>query len=140
MRYSYRNLGLLTAALVLLFATNGCRMVVPLHPQPYVRAQRGVPHTPPHARAARHHYRYFPAVEVYFDTTSNLYFYLSDNVWLSAPLLPGHIRIDVNNFVTMELDGPKPYVHHKNTIKKYPPGLRKKKHSKQRDKRDNRGW
>lgn len=140
MRYYGRRIGVLTAVLVLLFATNGCRVVLPLHSQPYAHAPRGGQYVPPHARSLRHHYRYFPEVEVYFDITSNLYFYLSDHVWLSVPLLPSHIRIDLNNFVAMELDGSKPYIYHQDTRKRYPPGLRKNKHRKQRDKRDTRGW
>lgn len=137
MRHSRKNISLVVTVLVLLFAASGCRVWVPLPPHPHVRAPRVTHYAPP--RAARHHYRYFPGTEVYFDTTSNIYFYLSDNIWLSAPLLPSHIRIDLNNFVTMELGGPKPYIYHKETIKRYPPGLRKEKHRKQREKlRDKR--
>ncbi len=134
MRHSRRNIGLLATFLVLLFAASGCRVRVPLPPHPYVTAPRGTYYAPPHTRAARHHYRYFPGNEVYFDTSRNLYFYLSDNVWLSGPLLPSYIQIDLNNFVTMELAGPKPFVYHQDTIKRYPPGLRKDKHRKQREK------
>lgn len=113
-------LGIIT---LLVLATSGCRVRAPLPLQPGILARGG----PSYQSRARYQYHYFPEAQVYFDTSRNLYFYLSDDLWLSAPLLPSRIHLDLNNPVTLELDGPKPFVHHRDTSRRYPPGLRKEK-------------
>jgi hypothetical protein len=135
---SEKKIILLGAALFLLPAVGGCRVRPPLPPHPYVLA----PGPPPHGRYPRagYRYRYYPRTQVYYDTSRSIYFYSSDGVWLSAPVLPGAIRIERDNFVTMELDSPKPYVRHRETLKRYPSGPRKEKQREEnvrrRDRRD----
>jgi|GEM_PF-2235277 len=121
---------------LLLLLVGGCRVRPPLPPRPYVVVP-GEPYYGEHYGSG-YRYRYYPGAQVYFDTSRNIYFYFSGSVWLSAPRLPRHIHVDRDNFVTMELDEPKPYLRHRDTLKRYPPGLRKEKQGKQRQERSER--
>ena len=85
---------------------------------------------PPRVRHSLYLYHYYPYAEVYFDNSRGLYFYLSDNVWLSAPVLPPHIHIDIDNYISLELDSPRPYIHHRDTVRRYPRGIKKKQREK----------
>jgi hypothetical protein len=44
--------------------------------------------------------------------------------------LPNHLRIGLGDSVSIELDTDKPYIHHAEHVKKYPPGQLKKKNKK----------
>ena len=48
--------------------------------------------------------------------------------------LPSRIRIDVNDFVALEMNSDKPYRYHSEVKKKYPPGKVKKKNKKKKNK------
>lgn len=133
MLHSLKKTGLIVVVLFLLFTAGGCHIWVPLPPHSYVVVPGRTHYVQPIVRA-RHHYRYFPASQVYYDTTKNIYFYQTNNIWLSATLLPRRIHIDLHNFVAIELDSPKPYVNHRKMVKRYPPGLQKEKHRRQREK------
>ena len=50
--------------------------------------------------------------------------------WQVSASLPSYIRIDVNDYVTLEMDTDKPYEYNHDVVKKYPPGQLKKKHKK----------
>ena len=94
--------------------------------------KKGPPaHAPAHGYRAKHHYRYYPSCSVYYDTGRRLYFYLKGDSWEVGASLPSHIRIGVGKFVSIELDTDKPYIHHAEHVKKYPPGQMKKKHKKE---------
>jgi hypothetical protein len=139
MRLPAMKILLLVFLLALISISSGCRVRPPLPPGLPVIVPGVIHHDTRHPRALMHRYRYFPTAQVYFDLNRNVYFYFSNNVWLSAPRLPAHIHIDLNNFFTLELEGPKPYVHHSKTIKRYPPGLKKKLKREHREKvRDKR--
>lgn len=102
------------------------------------------PWAPAHGRRAkRRHYYYYPGPEVYFDGVRRMYFYLESGTWLMAPRLPSHIRININNHVSVELDGDRPYVYHSETVRKYPPGQLKKRNKgkkKKKEKKNKGKW
>ncbi len=88
-------------------------------------------HQRPRHRIKHYRYRYFPGSQVYYDSSRRIYFYFSNNTWLSVPVLPPHIHLDMHNYVTVDLEGPKPHIHHKNVIKRYPPRVIKKQNRQQ---------
>ena len=93
--------------------------------------KKGPPaHAPAHGYRAKHYYRYYPGCSVYFDSGRKLYFYLKGDHWEVGVSLPNHLRIRLGDSVSIELDTDKPYIHHAEHVKKYPPGQLKKKHKK----------
>jgi len=89
--------------------------------------KKGPPaHAPAHGYRAKHQYRYYPSRSVYYDTGRGLYFYLKGDNWEVGASLPSHIRIGLGDSVSIELDTDKPYIHHAEHVKKYPPGQMKK--------------
>ena len=93
--------------------------------------KKGPPaHAPAHGYRAKHQYRYYPSRSVYYDISRRLYFYLKGDNWEVGASLPNHIRIVLGDSVSIELDTDKPYIHHADHVKKYPPGQLKKKNKK----------
>ena len=84
-------------------------------------------HAPAHGYRAKHQYRYYPSESVYYDKGRGLYFYLKGSNWEVGASLPSSLRMGLGDYVSMELDTDKPYVHHKEHIKKFPPKKAKKK-------------
>ena len=88
-------------------------------------------HAPAVGRRAQdavfHNYLFYPSLSIYYNPLDRVYFYLSNNVWVSAPVLPGHFSRDLGASVKIKVDGKKPYLKFKEHKKKYPPGLKKKK-------------
>lgn len=84
-------------------------------------------HAPAHGYRAKHQYRYYPSESVYYDTRRGLYFYLKGSNWEVGASLPSSLRMGLGDYVSMELDTDKPYVHHKEHIKKFPAKKAKKK-------------
>ena len=87
-------------------------------------------HAPAHGYRAKHQYRYYPSRSVYYDTGRKLYFYIKGDRWEVGASLPNRIRIGLGDSVKIELDTDRPYIHHSEHVKKYPPGQLKKKHKK----------
>ena len=87
-------------------------------------------HAPAHGYRAKHQYRYYPGCSVYYDNGRKLYFYIKGDHWEVGASLPNHLRIGLGDSVSIELDTDKPYLHHAEHVKKYPPGQLKKKHEK----------
>jgi hypothetical protein len=87
-------------------------------------------HAPAHGYRAKHQYRYYPSRSVYFDTGRGLYFYLKGDSWEVGASLPSSLRVGLGDSVSIELDTDKPYTHHAEHVKKYPPGQQKKKGKK----------
>lgn len=83
------------------------------------------PWAPAHGYRAKYQYRYYPSSYVYYDTGRNLYFCYANGKWEASVSLPSSIRIDVNDFITLEMDTQEPYRHHPDVVKRYPPGLQK---------------
>ena len=88
------------------------------------------PHAPAHGYRAKHQYRYYPSRSVYYDTGRDIYFYLKGDSWEVGVSLPNHLRIGLGDSVRIELDTDKPYIHHAEHVRKYPPGQMKKKNKK----------
>ncbi|MFQ5757416.1 MAG: hypothetical protein ACE5H7_15155 [Acidiferrobacterales bacterium] len=87
-------------------------------------------HAPAHGHRAKHQYRYYPSHSVYYDSARGLYFYLERDNWQISASLPSKLKVSLGSYVNMELETTKPYVHHREHVKKYPPGKMKKKKSK----------
>jgi hypothetical protein len=94
--------------------------------------KRGGPptHAPAHGYRAKHNYRYYPSCSVYYDTGRRLYFYLKGDRWEVGASLPSSLRVGLGDSVRIELDTDKPYIHHAEHVKKYPPGQLKNKKKK----------
>jgi len=88
------------------------------------------PHAPAHGYRAKHQYRYYPSRSVYYDTGRGLYFYIKGDNWEVGASLPNSLRVGLGDYVSMELDTEKPYIHHAEHVKKYPPGQMKNKNKK----------
>lgn len=86
---------------------------------------------PAHGHQAKHHYKYYPEKQVYYDTDRNLYFYLSNGRWISVISLPKIMRLNLGLGIPIDLDHDKPYNEHSVYKKKYPPS---KKHKKEKEK------
>ncbi|MCK5487633.1 MAG: hypothetical protein KAI86_15555 [Desulfobacterales bacterium] len=119
----------------LLFITSGCyngRVIIeknPPHPSPPPgpHVEKGPPPwAPAHGYRAKHHYRYYPSWHVYFDVGRSLYFYYDSGHWRVSVSLPSGIRIEVEDYVTLEMETDRPYEYHAEVAKRYPPGQQKK--------------
>ena len=100
-------------------------------PKPKVSEKPGPPsHAPAYGRRAKHKYNYYPDAEVYYDSGSRNYFYLSGGKWQVSVSLPDSLRIKLGSSVSLELGTDKPYEYHDENRKKYPPGQMKKKEKK----------
>jgi hypothetical protein len=84
------------------------------------------PWAPAHGHRSKYHYRYYPSSHIYFDVRRGVYFYLSGAKWLKSPTPPAGIHIEINHFVTLDMDFDRPYKFHSEVIKRYPPGHKKK--------------
>ncbi len=83
-------------------------------------------HAPAHGYRAKNHYRYYPSHSVYYDTGRGFYFYLKGDNWEVGASLPGKLKMNLGAYVSLELATEKPYIHHAEHMKKYPPGQLKK--------------
>ena len=88
------------------------------------------PHAPAHGYRAKHQYRYYPSCSVYYDYGRKIYFYIKGDHWEVGASLPSNLRIGLGDSVSIELDTDKPYIHHAEHVKKYPPGQLKNKKKK----------
>ena len=96
-------------------------------PAPPPREPGPPPWAPAHGYRAKYQYRYYPEARVYYDTGRNLYFYYEGGRWGASVSLPSSIRINVSDYVSLEMDTDEPYRYDSDVIKKYPPGQQKKK-------------
>jgi len=69
----------------------------------------------------KHHYRYYPDSAVYMDIGRRLFFYHEDGKWVAATILPAKVHVDWKSYVILEMNTDKPYEHHAEVSKKYPP-------------------
>ena len=79
------------------------------------------PHAPAHGYRAKHKYRYYPSSNVYKDTEKGLYFYLKGEKWEVGASLPLPLKEGLGESVSFELETDKPYIHHTEHVKQYPP-------------------
>ena len=96
-------------------------------PPPPPREPGPPPWAPAHGYRAKHQYRYYPEARVYYDTGRSLYFYYEGGRWGASVSLPSSIRINVSDYVSLEMDTDEPYRYDSDVVKKYPPGQQKKK-------------
>lgn len=82
------------------------------------------PWAPAHGYRAKYQYRYWPGVQVYFDSGRGLYFWFSGGSWQAGARLPGGIVLS-GGYVTLSMDAAKPYKWHKDVVRRYPPGGKK---------------
>ena len=112
------------------FLLNGCVTIGSTAKSGYPHPQASKPgppdHAPAHGYRAKHSYRYYPSCSVYFDNDRSVYFYLDDDSWRVSVELPNHLRIRLGEYVVVEMDTDKPYIHHQDHKIKYPPGQLKK--------------
>jgi hypothetical protein len=88
------------------------------------------PHAPAHGYRAKHSYHYYPSCFVYFDVSRKCYFYLAEDGWKVSASLPVHMRVQLGDYVSIEMDTDRPYTKFKEHQKKYPPGQLKNKKKK----------
>ncbi len=136
----FKGWGMACLALLLLA---GCKtpeslgIIIGDRPNPKVSKKPGPPsHAPAYGRRAKHKYNYYPDAEVYYDSGSSNYFYLSGDKWKVSVSLPDSLKVKLGSSVTLELGTDKPYEYHKANKKNYPPGQRKKKGKKKGKKWD----
>ncbi len=75
------------------------------------------PHAPAHGYRKKFAYEYYPTVNVYYDRSRQVYFYLSGRDWQMAVSLPSTIRLDVSEVVSLELETDRPYLENAQHIK-----------------------
>ncbi len=123
-----------SVCLVILLMPVGCHLRTiafesgPDYREPPPKPEKGPPPwAPARGYRAKHHYRYYPSSSVYYERARGTYFYYRDGRWQVSVSLPRAIRVDVGDYVTLEMDSPRPYQHHEEVRKRYPPGKMKKK-------------
>ncbi len=123
--------------LLSLFAFTGCQGTGVMvgsrpHPEGYSgnRDTGPPPWAPAHGRRAKYTYRYYPGARVYYEGGRGVYFYYRDGQWQVSASIPVGIRIDVDNFVTLEMDTDRPYEYDDEVVKRYPAGQQKNKGKK----------
>jgi hypothetical protein len=122
--------GILFTVIIFFTSLAGCRTMTGIvigTSYPAYEDEGPPPWAPAHGRRAKHQYRYYPYERVYFDPQQRVYFYLNGGRWQMSGSLPSTIRITVNDFVSLDMDSDRPYEHHNEVIKRYPPGQLKKK-------------
>ena len=101
----------------------------PDHPVSYEK-ESPPPWAPAHGYRAKHRYYYYPSSHVYHERDRRIWFYYKDGEWRVSVSLPSEIRIDMNDYVVLEMDNDRPYHYDHEVVKRYPPGRIKKKNDK----------
>lgn len=127
---------------VSLFINTGCSLTigerhvaVQSPPPPSPAKPAPPPWAPAHGHRAKYHYYYYPECQVYFDAGRRIYFYYQGGEWQVSAYLPSGIHIIAGEYVRLEMDADRPYVHHHQVIKHYPPGHFKKHKDKGKGKK-----
>lgn len=76
-------------------------------------------HAPAHGYRAKYQYRYYPDCKVYHDTARGVYFYLKGENWEVGVSLPSHLKKDLGEYVSLELETDRPYLFNEEHNKKY---------------------
>jgi len=85
----------------------------------YKRQNDPPAHAPAHGYRAKFQYRYYPYCRVYYDTDRGVYFYLKGGNWEVGISLPSHLKSDLGEYVSLELDTDRPYLFNEEHDKKY---------------------
>lgn len=100
------------------------RALPPRPPEVVVVEEIGPPGPPPWA--ARHWYRrnhayyYYPGYAVYYRPADRMWFYLDGGTWRLGARLPGHIHVDFDRAVSLNIESDRPYVYHERVVTYYP--------------------
>ncbi|HIJ79079.1 MAG TPA: hypothetical protein HPP69_07155 [Deltaproteobacteria bacterium] len=84
-------------------------------------------HAPAHGYRRKYGYRYYPDAQVYFDTARKAYFYLDGGTWQMSVSIPSELKINLGDYVEIEMENDKPYTEFKAHQAKYPKGKFKNK-------------
>ena len=105
-------------------------------PSPAYKKGGPPPWAPAHGYRAKHRYRYYPSSRVYYEKERGVYFYYRNGEWQVSVSLPTSLRLDVGDYVTLEMDTDRPYEYDNDVVRRYPPGQLKKqeKHKWKKDK------
>ena len=137
-RISCLKIGILIIMAVSLFAFTNCSFTELTYKQGPAYSKKTKPGPPPwapaHGRRAKHRYRYYRSDGIYYDSGRSIYFFYRDGRWRISVSLPTGVIINVNDYITLEMDDDKPYKYHSEVKKKYPPGQKKKKYKKKKKK------
>jgi len=85
------------------------------------------PWAPAHGYRAKYTYRYYPSLQIYYDLNRELYFYFSDGQWRASARAPVTYRSKRGDSVVLHMTTGRPYHHHQDVLKRYPPGQAKGK-------------
>ncbi len=66
-------------------------------------------------------YYYYPSVQVYFQYSTGLYFYISNGQWINSRILPPRFRLNPSDRVFLRLKSNTPYQLNSQHIEKYRP-------------------
>ena len=136
-RFAVVSIVFLMVCIAFLFSSSGCMttgggVFVASGPGPSVGPP---PHAVAHGYRAKHTYRYYPDVCVYFDIVSGEYFYQDGGTWRMSASLPVSLSLNLGSHVMISMDSDRPYTEFKTHKAKYPPGqMKKKKVSKKKKK------
>ena len=86
-----------------------------------------VPGSPPHGNAyghAKHTYRYYPDLEVYWDGEAKMYVAFQNREWVTVRSYP---QVRWEAYIVIETETPKPWQNHDAVKKQYPPGNNRNK-------------
>ena len=72
---------------------------------------------PAHEYNKKFGYDYYPTVNVYYDRSRKVYFYLAGGTWEMRVSLPWKLRVNVNEAVYLELGTHRPYLHNADHVK-----------------------
>jgi len=89
-------------------------------------------HANAHGCRAKYTYRYYPSVKAYYDVNRGSYFYLEGSSWRMSVSLPSVLRVQLGDYVSIEMGSDKPYTNFEEHQQKYPPGQVKKKWAKKK--------
>ena len=76
-------------------------------------------HAPAHGYRAKYQYRYYPRCKVYHDAARGVYFYLKRGNWEVGISLPSHLKNDLGEYVSLELETDRPYLLNEEHNKRY---------------------
>ena len=76
-------------------------------------------HAPAHGYRAKYQYHYYPRYKVYYDIARGIYFYLKGENWEVGVSLPSHLKNDLGEYVSLELETDRPHLFNEEHNKKY---------------------
>ncbi|MFC1868192.1 hypothetical protein ACFL0H_08680 [Thermodesulfobacteriota bacterium] len=133
-KYDLRKIFYLFFAMLFFIGCQGTRVIIendqyPEDPPSYKKGGPP-PWAPAHGYRAKHRYHYYPSSHVYYERERGFWFQYKDGEWRFSVSLPSEIRIDMNDYVVLEMETGRPYDYDHEVRKKYPPGQLKKKKGK----------